>query len=64
MQLKQMNGEIEFNEQMIEEREQEIREIERGIQEINEIFRDMGTIVTEQQSLLGKLLRKRCDCCH
>ena len=32
----------------------DIREIETGIHELNEIFRDLGTIVTEQQSMLGK----------
>ena len=47
------NSEIEFNERLIEEREQEIQGIEQGIVELNEIFRDLGTIVTEQGSLIG-----------
>ena len=47
------NSEVAFNEQLIEEREQEIQGIEQGIVELNEIFRDLGTIVTEQGSLLG-----------
>lgn len=50
------NSEISFNEQLIEEREQEIQGIEQGIVELNEIFRDLGTIVTEQGSLLGILV--------
>ena len=47
------NAEVEFNEQLIEEREQEIQGIEQGIIELNEIFRDLGSIVTEQGSLIG-----------
>jgi t-SNARE complex subunit (syntaxin) len=47
------NSEVEFNEHLIEEREQEIQGIEQGIVELNEIFRDLGTIVAEQGSLLG-----------
>lgn len=47
------DSEVEFQEQLIEEREGEIREIESGIHELNEIFRDLGTIVHEQQSMLG-----------
>ena len=47
------NAEVEFNEQLIEEREQEIQGIEQGIIELNEIFRDLGSIVTEQGALIG-----------
>src|SRR5579862_5803073 len=47
------DSEIAFNEQMIEEREQEIQGIEQGILELNEIFRDLGTIVTEQGAKIG-----------
>ena len=46
--------ELDYQEQLIEEREVEIREIESGIHELNEIFRDLGTIVHEQQSMLGE----------
>ena len=48
------DSELEYQEQLIQEREGEIEEIERGVLELNEIFRDLGTIVTEQQSMLGK----------
>lgn len=48
------NSDVAFNEQLIEEREQEIQGIEQGIIELNEIFRDLGTIVTEQGSLIGR----------
>jgi len=54
------NSEIEFNEQLIAEREEEIQGIEQGILELNEIFRDLGTIVTEQGSLLGMLVLVLC----
>ena len=47
------DSELEYQEQLIQEREGEIEDIERGVLELNEIFRDLGTIVTEQQSMLG-----------
>jgi syntaxin 7 len=47
------DSELEFQEALIEEREVEIRGIETGIHELHEIFRDLGTIVSEQQSMLG-----------
>ncbi|RIB02861.1 hypothetical protein C2G38_2226644 [Gigaspora rosea] len=33
----------------------EIREIEQGLNELNEIFRDLGTLVSEQQSMLDNI---------
>lgn len=48
-------ADLEFQETLIEEREGEIREIEAGILELNEIFRDLGTIVHEQQSMLDNI---------
>ncbi|KAJ1955471.1 hypothetical protein IWQ62_005521 [Dispira parvispora] len=50
-----LDNEIEFNEMLIAEREHEIYEIEQGITELNEVFRDLGTIVNEQQSLLDNI---------
>jgi len=55
LQLQVVSNEIEYNESLIEEREVEIREIERGIRELNEIFVDLGTLVTEQQSNLDHI---------
>jgi len=49
------DSEISFTEQLIEEREAEIQGIEQGILELNEIFRDLGTIVTEQGAKIGTL---------
>ncbi|KAK9898783.1 t-SNARE [Cystobasidium minutum MCA 4210] len=49
------DSELQYQEQVIQEREGEIREIEAGIVELNEIFRDLGTIVTEQQSMLDNI---------
>lgn len=46
--------ELEFQETLIAEREAEIREIESGIHELNDIFRDLGTIVSEQGGLIGQ----------
>lgn len=54
MQLMVVDNELEYNESMIVQREEEIREIEYGITELNEIFRDLGTMVNEQGSMLGK----------
>ena len=45
--------EIEFQETLIAEREAEIREIESSMHEVNDIFRDLGTIVTNQGGLIG-----------
>ncbi|KAJ1881733.1 hypothetical protein LPJ57_001419 [Coemansia sp. RSA 486] len=55
MELSVLDNEIEYNEALISEREEEIQEIEQGIVELNEIFRDIGTMVTEQQSLLDSI---------
>jgi syntaxin 7 len=47
--------ELDFQETLIAEREAEIRDIESGIHELNDIFRDLGTIVSEQSGLIGEL---------
>ena len=45
--------ELAYQESLIQERETEIREIETGILELHEIFRDLGTLVQEQGTMLG-----------
>ncbi|GJJ72809.1 hypothetical protein EMPS_05167 [Entomortierella parvispora] len=55
MQLMVVDNELEYNESMIVQREEEIREIEHGITELNEIFRDLGTMVNEQGSMLDSI---------
>ncbi|KAF8644395.1 hypothetical protein AX16_008456 [Volvariella volvacea WC 439] len=45
--------ELAYQESLIQEREAEIREIETGIHELAEIFQDLGTLVTQQGSMLG-----------
>ncbi|KAJ2750869.1 hypothetical protein GGH94_003063 [Coemansia aciculifera] len=55
MELSVLDNDVEYNEALINERESEINDIEQGIVELNEIFRDLGTIVTEQQSLLDNI---------
>ncbi|KAH7057500.1 t-SNARE [Linnemannia elongata] len=55
MQLIVVDNELEYNESMIVQREEEIREIESGITELNEIFRDLGTMVHEQGSMLDSI---------
>ncbi|KAJ3412501.1 hypothetical protein HDV05_000639 [Chytridiales sp. JEL 0842] len=54
-QLQSLDNEVEYNEALIEEREEELRNIERSIVEVNEIFRDLGTIVNEQQYMLDNI---------
>lgn len=49
------DAEIEFNETLIEERESEIQNIEAGITELNEIFRDLGTMVTQQGNQIDSI---------
>ncbi|SAM08186.1 hypothetical protein [Absidia glauca] len=60
IQLQTLDNEIEYNEGLITEREDEIMGIEQGITELNEIFRDLGTLVNEQdsgiQSIYGNVL--------
>ena len=46
--------ELAYQEALVHERENEIREIETGIHELNEITRDLGTLITEQGSMLGE----------
>lgn len=50
--------ELAYQESLIHEREAEIQEIESGIHELSEIFRDLGTLVNQQGSMIGT---HRCD---
>ncbi|KAJ3330217.1 hypothetical protein HDU91_003649, partial [Kappamyces sp. JEL0680] len=43
---------IELNERIIAEREEDLQGLEQSIAEVNEIFRDLGSLVNEQQYLL------------
>ncbi|KAH8114818.1 t-SNARE [Phellopilus nigrolimitatus] len=47
--------ELAHQESLIEEREAEILEIEGGIHELSEIFRDLGTLVSEQGGMLDNI---------
>ncbi|BGP55135.1 hypothetical protein JCM8202_002806 [Rhodotorula sphaerocarpa] len=49
------DSEIDFQEQLIQEREGEIEQIEQGITELNQIFKDLGQIVGEQQSMIDNI---------
>lgn len=49
-----LDHEIEYNEAVIADREQSIIEIEHAIHEVNEIFRDLGSLVNEQQGMIGE----------
>lgn len=55
LQSKLSPSELSHQESLIQEREDEIREIETGIHELNEIFRDLGTLVVEQGSMLNTI---------
>ncbi|KAI8853361.1 t-SNARE [Chytridium lagenaria] len=54
-QLRAIDNEIDYNEALIHEREEDLRNIEKSIIEVNEIFRDLGTIVNEQQYMLDSI---------
>ncbi|KAJ3089335.1 hypothetical protein HK102_006634 [Quaeritorhiza haematococci] len=54
-QLQTLDNEIEYNEALIAEREEELVNIEKSITEVNEIFRDLGTLVNEQQYMLDNI---------
>ena len=53
--LQQIDNEAEFNDMLIREREQGIKEIETTVLEVNEMFRDLGTIVTEQGVMIDSI---------
>uniref|UniRef100_A0A0K3CGS8 FGENESH: predicted gene_9.106 protein n=1 Tax=Rhodotorula toruloides TaxID=5286 RepID=A0A0K3CGS8_RHOTO len=49
------DADADFQEQLIQEREGEIAQIEQGITELNQIFKDLGQIVGEQQSMIDNI---------
>jgi hypothetical protein len=51
--------ELAYQESLIQEREAEIREIETGIHELSEIFRDLGTLVNQQGSMIGRFRTRK-----
>ncbi len=53
--IKTFDNQVTFNEAMIQERDQELRHIEQSIVEVNEIFRDLGSLVNEQQYMLDNI---------
>ncbi|KXS10681.1 t-SNARE [Gonapodya prolifera JEL478] len=54
-QIQLLDNEIEYNDAIIAEREEDLKQIETSILEVNEIFRDLGTIVHEQQYMLDNI---------
>ncbi|KAG4091273.1 t-SNARE [Neocallimastix lanati (nom. inval.)] len=55
IQIQVVENELNYNESLINERENELKDIERSMIEINEIFRDLGTMVNDQQYLLDNI---------
>jgi len=55
IQIQIVENELNYNESLINERENELKDIERSMIEINEIFRDLGTMVNDQQYLLDNI---------
>eukprot|EP00008_Paramoeba_atlantica_P010238 CAMPEP_0201489574 /NCGR_PEP_ID=MMETSP0151_2-20130828/22887_1 /ASSEMBLY_ACC=CAM_ASM_000257 /TAXON_ID=200890 /ORGANISM="Paramoeba atlantica, Strain 621/1 / CCAP 1560/9" /LENGTH=307 /DNA_ID=CAMNT_0047875207 /DNA_START=79 /DNA_END=1002 /DNA_ORIENTATION=- len=53
--LKQVQLDMEFNESLIADRETEILQIEQSMNELNEIFRDLNTVVHDQQSMIDNI---------
>lgn len=50
-----LRAQTEFNERIIEEREHDLVGLEQSIAEVNGIFRDLGSLVNEQQYLLDNI---------
>lgn len=50
-----INNDIDFNESLILERETDIQAIEQSMAEVNEIFRDLGTLVSEQGYMIDNI---------
>ncbi|XP_026508537.2 syntaxin-16 [Terrapene carolina triunguis] len=46
---------VEQNSLMVEEREREIRQIVQSISDLNEIFRDLGSMIVEQGTVLDRI---------
>lgn len=55
VELLQLEGEIDFNNALIEEREAGIAEIQTQIGEVNEIFQDLAVLVNEQGTLVDDI---------
>ena len=53
--LMQTEGEMEFNNALIEEREAGILEIQQQIGEVNEIFQDLAVLVNEQGQMIDDI---------
>ncbi|CAI7919997.1 unnamed protein product [Closterium sp. NIES-54] len=50
-----VEGELAYNEAVIEEREQGIQEIQQQIVEVNEIFQDLAVLVREQGGMIDDI---------
>lgn len=50
-----VDGELEYNNLLIEEREQDIKEIQQQIGEVNEIFQDLAVLVHDQSDLVDDI---------
>jgi syntaxin 7 len=53
--LMQLDGEIDYNNALIEEREAGIAEIQSQIGEVNEIFQDLAVLVNEQGTMIDDI---------
>lgn len=51
----QVDGELEYNNALIEERERGIMEIQQQIGEVNEIFQDLAVLVNEQGAMIDDI---------
>ena len=55
VQFEPLDHEIAFNEALISERESDLLSVEKSVAQVNEIFRDLGTLVHEQQYMLDNI---------
>lgn len=50
-----LTADIAVNDALIDEREQDLLLVEKSVAQVNEIFRDLGTLVHEQQYMLDNI---------
>ena len=60
LQAQEVEDDIAFNEQIVQERNREIREIETAVVEVGEIFQDLAAMVNEQGVMVD--VRNRIYC--
>ena len=66
LQAQEVEDDVAFNEQIVQERNREIREIETAVVEVGEIFQDLAAMVNEQGVMVDvrNLIYCLLKCCY